>query len=198
MTLQITRDEARELFDNGYPISTAVLREREYGYFSAADHAYGARTLEDVEEWEERAMTFRFSRPESPRGQWLRAPASRRTLQEAAGHVMRRELFSIGNVSATKKAWVFGALLPEDREDLESDAVYVVYSYRTPIAWVRRNGDIIMPPVRYSNTTTQHQHKVARAFGIENFSASSGKFRKGRGKSPFGPGWQTRKWGGAA
>jgi hypothetical protein len=36
------------------------------------------------------------------------------------------------------------------------------YSYATPIAWRYPNGDWYMPPVRYSQTTSGHQKKVAQ------------------------------------
>ena len=34
---------------------------------------------------------------------------------------------------------------------------YVVWSYQTPIAWVRKDGKITRPNVRYSRTTSKHQ-----------------------------------------
>ncbi|WP_436788880.1 hypothetical protein [Yinghuangia sp. YIM S10712] len=34
---------------------------------------------------------------------------------------------------------------------------YTVYSYVTPIAWVLDDGTVVIPPVRYSLTTTGHQ-----------------------------------------
>lgn len=34
---------------------------------------------------------------------------------------------------------------------------YVVYSYQTPIAGVTTDGEILIPPVRYSRTTSRHQ-----------------------------------------
>jgi hypothetical protein len=36
--------------------------------------------------------------------------------------------------------------------------VYTVVSYQTPIAWVRADGRMVMPPVTYSATTTRHQN----------------------------------------
>ena len=47
---------------------------------------------------------------------------------------------------------------PADRELPRPDEVeYVVYSYETPIAWLLKDGTVIVPNVRYSNTTTNHQ-----------------------------------------
>ena len=53
--------------------------------------------------------------------------------------------------------------LPRDWESvLNTDTVtvgvdYVVYSYGTPIAWLRSDGAWAIPPVKYSLTTTRHQ-----------------------------------------
>ena len=44
------------------------------------------------------------------------------------------------------------------RSDREFPGIsYVVYSYNTPIAWVRNDGETIIPDVGYSVTTTRHQ-----------------------------------------
>lgn len=42
---------------------------------------------------------------------------------------------------------------------------YIVYSYLTPIAWVV-NGEWVQPEVKYSNTTTKHQSKIAVAVSV--------------------------------
>ncbi len=39
----------------------------------------------------------------------------------------------------------------------ENNLAYTVLSYATPIAWVTRGGDVIIPDGRYSVTTTHHQ-----------------------------------------
>ncbi len=44
---------------------------------------------------------------------------------------------------------------------------YAVYSYATPIAW-RLDGKWFMPDVKYSPTTTHHQHKIRTAIGEMN------------------------------
>lgn len=54
----------------------------------------------------------------------------------------------------------------ENSEVVDTHIAYWVYSYDTPIAWVDNNGVWFMPPVRYSITTTNHQHLVARAIGF--------------------------------
>lgn len=38
-----------------------------------------------------------------------------------------------------------------------ADIVYTVYSYATPIAWVKKGGMIVVPSVSYSPTTSHHQ-----------------------------------------
>ena len=40
---------------------------------------------------------------------------------------------------------------------------YVVYSYATPIAWVRDNGEWVVPAEKYSATTSRHQSIVRMA-----------------------------------
>lgn len=68
--------------------------------------------------------------------------------------------------------------------------LYVVYSYNTPIAWVKYDGTVVIPDLRYSVTTAHHQN-VCRAW---------------LGKAPcdhFGKTWAecaawqhaTREWG---
>jgi len=42
---------------------------------------------------------------------------------------------------------------------------YTVLSYETPIAWVRADGRMVMPPVTYSPTTTRHQNLCRRWMG---------------------------------
>jgi hypothetical protein len=42
---------------------------------------------------------------------------------------------------------------------------YVVFSYRTVIAWVLRNGAVVMPEHTYSKVTTMQQGWVRQAFG---------------------------------
>lgn len=54
-------------------------------------------------------------------------------------------------------------ILPRAYWDSARQAVYTVYSYTTPIAWVDANGTWTVPNVRYSVTTTRHQGKVLAA-----------------------------------
>lgn len=41
---------------------------------------------------------------------------------------------------------------------VELGPLYVVYSYRTPIAWVTGFGKVVVPDHKYSVTTTHHQN----------------------------------------
>lgn len=45
------------------------------------------------------------------------------------------------------------------REDADNGlhAVYVVWSYNTPIAYVRNDGVVVIPDVKYSRTTSRQQ-----------------------------------------
>jgi hypothetical protein len=45
---------------------------------------------------------------------------------------------------------------------MRADVVYVVMSYRTPIAWVTSGGDAYVPAVKYSPTTSRHQGQCRR------------------------------------
>ncbi|MFF9897747.1 hypothetical protein [Streptomyces longispororuber] len=55
----------------------------------------------------------------------------------------------------------FGTRLPlrwRERYSADRDQItYTVLSYRTPIAWVLRSGEIVVPDVKYSRTTSGHQ-----------------------------------------
>lgn len=41
-----------------------------------------------------------------------------------------------------------------------SSIIYTVMSYGTPIAWVTSNGEIVIPSIYYSNSTSKHQNIV--------------------------------------
>ncbi len=47
--------------------------------------------------------------------------------------------------------------LPEEYHEAAEAAIYVVYSYRTPIGWVNPDGTVTVPDVGYSLSTGQHQ-----------------------------------------
>lgn len=46
--------------------------------------------------------------------------------------------------------------------NLPSDAIYYVYSYSTPIAWVCADGEVVIPDVKYSSTTSRQQSLCRR------------------------------------
>ena len=48
---------------------------------------------------------------------------------------------------------------------IPGSAIYVVWSYRTPIAWVDADGTVTIPPLRYSVTTSQHQSQCRAWLG---------------------------------
>lgn len=53
--------------------------------------------------------------------------------------------------------------LPREYWDASNEAVYVVYSYVTPIAWENADGSWTTPVVKYSVTTSRHQSKIFTA-----------------------------------
>jgi|SRR6187549_3298327 len=55
--------------------------------------------------------------------------------------------------------------LPKCHVVLVKEADYVVYSYATPIAWHHPIHGWIQPDEHYSQTTAQHQTKIATAIG---------------------------------
>lgn len=61
------------------------------------------------------------------------------------------------------ESWLGGAeLLDEERATL-SKAVYVVFSYDTPIAWLMADGRWMAPTYEYSPTTRQHIFGILHA-----------------------------------
>ncbi|QKY79994.1 hypothetical protein PQD13_gp82 [Gordonia phage Clawz] len=60
-----------------------------------------------------------------------------------------------------------GDLPPQWSKELSvvDGPLYVVFSYRTPIAW-RTHDRIVIPPVKYSATTTRHQNIVKEAWSL--------------------------------
>lgn len=91
--------------------------------------------------------------------------------------------FSRGNVSGeNSKSLTHGfgvGELPEEYKAKFIDGVqrgpivYVVYSYRTPIAWLERTNGYadkwVIPAVTYSNTTMHHQSIVRTATTVPGF-----------------------------
>lgn len=74
--------------------------------------------------------------------------------------------------ATTDRAEVNAGRLPEEvakkfrQEHGDGVIDYYVMSYGTPIAWVHCDGTRVVPDVKYSLTTTQHQSIVRRAWGM--------------------------------
>lgn len=89
--------------------------------------------------------------------------------RDALLKITRCEPFDAGSLHATQVPdglRVFIGDLPTKyaREISVVDGpMYVVYSYRTPIAW-RTDERIVIPRVQYSGTTTRHQNLVREAW----------------------------------
>ncbi|GAA4935822.1 hypothetical protein GCM10023224_15760 [Streptomonospora halophila] len=72
---------------------------------------------------------------------------------------LRADDFPRSETGRMPPEWV--AAYRSDRD--EPGISYVVYSYATPIAWVRCDGEYVVPDVGYSVTTTRHQ-KLCRGW----------------------------------
>jgi len=82
-------------------------------------------------------------------------------------HLFWHEEFKQGNISAkrfTTQDYIQNGQLPDFLADQlkaanYDNALYVVYSYQTPIGWIKLTSDAewFIPAVKYSNTTTHHQ-----------------------------------------
>lgn len=74
--------------------------------------------------------------------------------QAFKGHTMRAE---------TSPGYVNLGRLPHDERQRfpmgngPKGVAYIVYSYSTPIAWVTNDGEIVVPDVKYSVTTSRQQ-----------------------------------------
>lgn len=172
---------ARERFDRGEPVDmlpagsqlSPIWQHRGYGW---------ART------WDGFITSPRWWGPEQ--ATVFVAPRKRKSLTQvyAAGAMLRYEEFACGNIDGTHH-FIGGEAtagdLPEKYLADFAQAHYAVWSYDTPIGWLRQDGTLFMPPVRYSLTTTQHQGLLARAWDIWFMATESA--RKGKGKSPYGP-----------
>jgi hypothetical protein len=66
---------------------------------------------------------------------------------------MRAHEFALSSTGRLPMEWV-----ETYRADRDGPGIsYVVYSYQTPIAWVRNDGHVVIPDVGYSVTTSRHQ-----------------------------------------
>lgn len=66
--------------------------------------------------------------------------------------------------------WGLGRL-PEDWHEDAGEAVYVVFSHATPIAWQYSDGDWACPEVSHSVSTSRHQNRVRAAMKMLALSA---------------------------
>lgn len=72
--------------------------------------------------------------------------------------------------------------LPEEYRASVREARYVVFSYATPIGWISKTGEKVVPDIGYSPTTGQHQFIVRHAWGLPPHPA------RGRELRPVGGG----------
>lgn len=94
--------------------------------------------------------------------------ANRRTAPEFIG---ARKDFQGSNLRGeANPSYVNAGRLPEAwanelrTADRNGEVAYVVYSYATPIAWVLTTGEVIMPDVKYSPSTSNHQSVTRKGF----------------------------------
>ena len=94
------------------------------------------------------------------------------TQREAPDAIRNREPFQASALSAVCGRVETTGDLPDEWKCKyhDGDPVYTVLSYSTPIAWVSASGEVTLPGLRYSLTTTQHQHTAARALGLSLYS----------------------------
>jgi hypothetical protein len=73
-----------------------------------------------------------------------------------------------GALSAVRGAVTYTGSLPGDWGGVyasfrrTNEIRYTVLSYETPIAWVTTSGDVYLPSVKYSRTTSAHQGRCYR------------------------------------
>jgi hypothetical protein len=82
--------------------------------------------------------------------------------------------------------------LPSSYEREAMSATYVVYSYRTIIAYVTKDGRKVVPDVGFSGATSGHQDIVKRAWGITQFAARGREVVKAGG-GPRRGGWDDHR-----
>lgn len=95
--------------------------------------------------------------------------------------VDNRTPFKVGNVSGkwydswqdVPKGQLPGSYTALMRDELKGCKFYVVFSYRTPIAWLDADLEWHMPSYKYSATTTNHQSVVFVAIDNRGFYADA-------------------------
>jgi hypothetical protein len=78
--------------------------------------------------------------------------------------ISERMAFAVASMSGVAGGHnIYGNKLPEPHKAEYAAALrsgeirYTVFSYSTPIAWVLTDGTKVMPDVKYSTTTSNHQ-----------------------------------------
>lgn len=73
-----------------------------------------------------------------------------------------------GHLRARREFQGKGEFEPANLQEVDElmTALYIVYSYETPIAWLTRTGNWVMNGTRYSATTAKHQSKVFSAIDL--------------------------------
>lgn len=92
----------------------------------------------------------------------------RTTVKGAEQFIAERRPFIASSLSGSDKTdWISGHGLTRYWHEILIAGMpvidYVVYSYKTPIAWHTTDGDWIVVETRFSQTTTRHQSVVRRA-----------------------------------
>ena len=87
-----------------------------------------------------------------------------------AERLKARSEWRMGHMHATTNItdmWDMGQL-PLEWHPSAKRACYMVYSYNTPIAWyvAWSENRWVVPDVKYSNTTTNHQGKITVALSV--------------------------------
>lgn len=95
----------------------------------------------------------------------MRRLTTRSSWMDFRDTLARRESFTTSGAlrGVDAPGYVSMGILPREYVDSARTAVYVVYSYSTPIAWLLPSGAWVVPDTRYSVTTSRHQSKIATA-----------------------------------
>ena len=96
---------------------------------------------------------------------------STRNYVQIAKKLLARESFNTNSAlkGVANPEWIdFGGMRVWDNALLYSDqnsygVDYVIYSYSTPIAWLRGDGELVMPDADYSVTTKRHKGTIRAA-----------------------------------
>lgn len=79
-----------------------------------------------------------------------------RNCQDFECHGALRGITEPGEFFPNRLPYAYAGLFNRTKDQI----VYVVLSYETPIAWVLVGGEVVIPDVTYSVTTSRHQNRV--------------------------------------